>query len=547
MPEGLAALCSLSLGTSRLDYLSSQHDSLMREFLSGERYVQVRQFIASSKRGDSPVRLFNRVNLLILQRLAIAISSPAPEKENTPKTILGELALLANDYVTGSRLRQEVPKIDYVAMMMEAMPTWDVTNPPDLAYGLTRAYRMMQVHLQSDDPYVVELRSKLPIEFAAATFDGLSMEDYIACIFGMYSWLNTLDLSKLIEGSTGSVIDTEGFLSATNFPKSAFDNFIAARSRTIDQFRNEFPTLRIGSSAALADALSSDRFIADTLPIRKYPLCSIDSTKVACLDATFLSELLISGVYWQLVESVTRKEADTFMTLWGRLLELHVSEVMRWYYPSSFSPLQTDVVYSGGQIDLLFDFGDDVVVFELKGSLLRASSKYDRDLEAFEKDFATKFVENESGAPKALRQLANTCTEAINGRLKLATKPKRVFPVLVGAEASLDSFWVNRYADNLFAKVVAPELRPAIRPITLMSAEALENAVPYAAAGDITWPAMLELRFLENNTKVVDYSVDQAIYDCRTARGLAVRRNEFMISTYSQVFQGVLSRYKGND
>jgi hypothetical protein len=254
---------------------------------------------------------------------------------------------------------------------------------------------------------------------------------------------------------------------------------------------------------------------------------------------------VISGVYWQILDRLPKKEGDAFLTLWGRLLELHLIEMMQFYYPGGLSSLRTDVPYADGQIDFLLDFGSDVVLFVVKGSLLKSAAKYFRDRKAFEQDFSVKFVENEKGDPKALRQLAKASAAAINGQLPLAMKPDRVFPVLVGYEPNLDSFWMNRYADNIFGKFLDSKLRPRVRPVTLMSAEALEGTVPYTAAGDISFPDLLDLRFFDGQTKVVDYSIYQAIYDWRVARGEAIKRNEFMLSTFSQVFKKALEKYKG--
>jgi hypothetical protein len=118
-------------------------------------------------RDSDAIHVFNRVSVLLLQRLALAISSLGHGTVDEPNHLLGEIALLANDYVTGSALRQveKQDKVDYVTLMIEMLPTWDITNGPDLAYGLTRAYRILQVHLPGDDAVVVELRNKADARF----------------------------------------------------------------------------------------------------------------------------------------------------------------------------------------------------------------------------------------------------------------------------------------------------------------------------------------------------------------------------------------------
>jgi hypothetical protein len=158
----------------------------------------------------------------LLQRLALAISSLGHGTVDEPNHLLGEIALLANDYVTGSALRQveKQDKVDYVTLMIEMLPTWDITNGPDLAYGLTRAYRILQVHPPGDDAVVVELRNKLTLDFSNAMFDGLAIDDSVGCIFGMYSWYETLEAQKLVDGTVNCVIDTAAFLGKPHFPKA---------------------------------------------------------------------------------------------------------------------------------------------------------------------------------------------------------------------------------------------------------------------------------------------------------------------------------------
>jgi hypothetical protein len=541
MPAGAIALSSINLIVSTISYQDPVHKLLNALFLTAERLRQLQQLVKDNPPPDA-VHVFNRVNVLLLQRLALIVSSTGHGADDESAQLLGELALLANDYVTGSELRQsEQDQVDYVTLLVEMLPTWDITNGPDLAYGLTRAYRLLQVHLLGNDPTVVELRHRLPLDFSKATFDGLPIDDYIGCIFGMYSWYNALDARKMLAGEINCVIDTSGFLGKTHFPKALFDGFIQARSKTVDEFKALLSD-PITTGAHLAAKLGSDAFLADTILVRTYPLCRIDATHVVCLDTTFLSELLIYGLYWTILDALKKDDGDVFLSLWGRLFELYLNEQLAFHYPSAMSPLTVDMRYDGGQIDALLDFGEDLIVFEFKGSLLKTQAKYNRDVDAFKRDFLLKFVENEKGDPKALRQLAISSTAAANGKLKLSTRPKRIFPVLVGYEISLDASFVNRYGDEIFRTLLTPDLRPRVRPLTIMSVEAFEIAVAYTSAGDITWAELLGRRFYDD--KVLDISVYQTIHDWRNENNVELKRNKFILQDFESIFDKAVAKYK---
>jgi hypothetical protein len=393
------------------------------------------------------------------------------------------------------------------------------------------------------------LRKALGVDLAAFQFDGMSLDEYIACVFGLYAWFNGRDVENLILGKDNCVINIDTFLGPTTFPPQLLQAFIARRSRTRDEFRELLGPQSFETPEALSNALGTDAFLADTMAFRQYPLCRLSASDAVCLDATFLSELIINGVYWEIVAKLNPEQTNRFMELWGRLMENHTHELLVDAYPNSLlSPLRLNVTYEGGEVDALLDFGEVVVLFEVKSSLLRANAKYARDADQFRKDFALKFVENEKGSPKALRQLAAASAAALDGKLALSMTPKRVIPVLVGYELSLESFWMNRYADDLFKGFIPPSTRGAIRPVTLMSVETLELILPHMAAGDTTWADLLERRFFQDDQgtlKVVDYSVFQACYDWRAEAGIERRRNIYMKNAFDDLFVRVMALYKG--
>ena len=118
-----------------------------------------------------------------------------------------------------------------------------------------------------------------------------------------------------------------------------------------------------------------------------------------------------------------------------------------------------------------------------------------------------------------------------------------IHPVLVCYEPCADSFWMNRYANEILAQSVQGGLSERVRPLTLVSMEGLEMALPYFAAGDFTWQTLLESRFSAN--AVDERSLYQAIYDWRAVNNGRRRVNEYLKERFDRIFQTVMARYRG--
>jgi hypothetical protein len=215
---------------------------------------------------------------------------------------------------------------------------------------------------------------------------------------------------------------------------------------------------------------------------------------------------------------------------------------LTYHYPPLSGLLRLDVKYASGQIDALLDLGDDIIIIELKGSLFPVAAKYQRNSDAFEKEFRLKYIGNERGEPKALRQLSTACQAAVAGQFKLASKPRRIYPVLVGYESNLESFGVNGYAHECFKQYVPSDTAAIVSPLTVMSIEALEHLLAFTSAGDFTWPYILEARFTDD--RVVGHSVYQTIYDWRTAANAPRRHNDFLWSHFWALFDAATHLYR---
>jgi len=402
---------------------------------------------------------------------------------------------------------------------------------------------MLKTHLPSDDPDVTKARDAIGLDLGRLNFDDLCLDDYIAAIFGLYAHSAALSLEAVFRNVSEGVIDPKTFVSKTKFPAELLERFLTARSLSPEQFQERIAAGGKWGKKEFSALVKSDEFGADTLLIKTYPLLQWTRGRTLILDGQYVSEILIYGLYWRIVDNLDRKQADIFISLWGRLLELYLYEILDHFYPQASGILAKDIKYDNGQIDALLDFGEYIVVLEFKASLLRDETKHKRDKARFEEEISLKFIENEKGAPKALRQLANAASAIRNQTVKTAIKPQRVFPVLVGYEPTLETFSMNAYLHEKFRPFIsAQENEISVLPLTVMSIDEFEGVLPNIQNGTFTWRELLGERF--DHDRVKAFSIHQTVYDLCRKKGVEIHRNQFLLDQFEAIFDSVASRYQ---
>jgi hypothetical protein len=250
------------------------------------------------------------------------------------------------------------------------------------------------------------------------------------------------------------------------------------------------------------------------------------------LDVQFVVELLTSGVYWSIYDGLPPNKRETFKQLWGRMFELYAIDLLAQFYPPMSGMLSADVNYSAGQIDALLDFGPYVLVIEIKSSLLTEPAKRSADKESFLKDFRRKFVENEQGKPKAIKQLSSACHAILAGTIKTAKMdgPPAIYPIFISDESVLEATFMNAFFNEEFQKEGINDGK--VRPLTVMSIDELEDALCYVTDNDFSWKELLDSRF--NEFGVYPNSVGQAIYALMVMKGVARKQNRALKRKYDE-------------
>jgi hypothetical protein len=253
-------------------------------------------------------------------------------------------------------------------------------------------------------------------------------------------------------------------------------------------------------------------------------LLQVDDHRVLILDLQLIAELLTQGVYWSIFNSLPSDKRDTFRELWGHMFEVYVTDLLAKFYPRLSGMFWPDVDYKGGQIDVLLDFGSFVLVVEVKASLLTEPAKRSADRGTFVKDFRRKFIENEKGHPKAVKQLAGACRAILEGDVKTASGDGApiIYPVFVSDEPTLETAFMNGYFNDEFQKESEMD-DPKVRPLTVMTIDELEQLLTHSSDGDIQWEELLQARF--NRKTVQASSVGQTLYDMLVSRGVGVKQN----------------------
>jgi hypothetical protein len=132
----------------------------------------------------------------------------------------------------------------------------------------------------------------------------------------------------------------------------------------------------------------------------------------------------------------------------------------------------------------VLDFGDHVIAFEVKSSLLPVAVRAARNVNDFKSWVTERLVGVD--ARGGLRQLADAA-KALRSNSRA-----RVYPVLITDESSFQAFGVNRFLACCFAGIVPGA--DGIQPLTLITTDELEQFLPCAADGLVTWRAVLDER-----------------------------------------------------
>ncbi|HEV2298439.1 MAG TPA: hypothetical protein VGR72_07980 [Candidatus Acidoferrales bacterium] len=519
-----------------INTLLSEHRSLNRDVheILGERFLteSLAARVAEQRAAGPAFGVFTRIGCLQLMRHLLvygnhSLKPPAPDDK-----ALGELALLANEF-DHSKAIQNPAKPQTLEMLLSFLPIWDVHNPRDLAYAMTRMHTILTEILPGTDPEVGRLAAKLGINTSSIMVGRLHLNDFVATVFGLFAY------GRNVSSPDFAVFDVRKVFSKVGFPPSILNILVRDRALTPSAFRHR---LSIGSShmqKAFREELRRRSFLTGSLALfRQYPLMKLDANRVLILDLELLAELLTAGVYWNIFNSLPANRRETFRELWGRLFEIYAVDLLRDFYPGSSQILTADQKYDGGQVDALLDFGDVVVVFEIKSSLLTEAAKRSGDASKFVFDFERKFVQNQKGAPKALLQLAASCKAVASRKILTAARPARIYPVCVSDEPGVETFFFTNYANEAFQKVVP--IGSCIQPVTMMSINELEEVLPYVSANDFSWAELLDFRHRSDGGA---YSVHQAVYDLSRAEGVSARRNQAIRTNFDEVWKIISRRF----
>jgi len=465
--------------------------------------------------GAFPV-VFSRIGCLQIVRQLMLFGGSEPSSQWN-QFYVGRLALLANDFlqIEPAYAASGPTNLDLLLILA---PTWDIYNPRNLGNAMSRMYMLLTNIMPGKDPLVMKLLSRLGLSVDKIQIDGIPLNEFVAIVFALFAF------GRAIEGPVRVLFRINEIFAQTDFPQELLDKMINARARSVEQFCALLASDEDKRREKFADELKRKPFLLESLTcFRTYPLLRMDSEQVLILDLQFVVELLTSGVYWSIHDNLPNNKRGHFKELWGRMFELYIIDLLRQFYPQCSGMLSPDIEYSGGQIDALLDFGDAVIIMEIKSSLLTEPAKRSADKDTFVVDFRRKFVENEKGKPKAIKQLAAACQAILTGEIKTATGtvPPAIYPVFVSDEPIVEAAFFNAYFNEEFQKEEVNDLR--VKPLTVMSTDEIEQILAHAAENDFTWEELLQSRF--NEFGIYPYSVGQAIFDLLQSKGLGSKPN----------------------
>ena len=367
-------------------------------------------------------------------------------------------------------------------------------------------------------------------------------------VFGLVSSAQGMAPDMLINNPRAATFNRDNLLANVVLPPETLETFLRNKCISLPDLQQRLTGGAPWTVDLYESLICQNQFRVDFLPFRERPLLAITDKEFIVPHLQFLTELMFSGLFFDLYFQFPREKRDTFSSLWGRLFELSLSEMLEYYYPALSGFLRIDVSYQGGQIDAMLDFGSYIIIFEFKHFMLTGEAKYSRSGEALKKALKEKLFVNQKGNSKAIRQLLESATAIRDARVETVMGranqpyPATIYPITVVDDPCLEAPFVNVYLNQLFQ---AEKGDMDVRPLTLMSVQEFEGILPLIASGGIGWPELLNERFDGEN--VLPTSINQTRYKLAKTKGLPPSRNQLRLDHFAELFASLKQIYFGGD
>jgi len=418
---------------------------------------------------------------------------------------------------------------------------------------------------EGNDETVGVLRAKLGWSSEPPEFDGMSLDDFAAVVFGLFAHVTARAQRGALLGPPGGfIVDANMVFQGAPSAKPLLDGFLRRRSLSFEQLRQRIA----GSGGWLRDEfmahVSDPGFATDFRVFRQFPIVDLGQGEHLILDMQFLEELIGTGLFFNLLGQLDSKRRKALLDLWGRVFEILVVELLQHYYPRSRYALLPafasgykfhDNAARGvgeGEVDAFLDFGSEIIVFEMKHFFIPQEVKDALNYDRLWTELRLKLVEDENQKPKAIRQIVNIARAIRSGAIPTAqgacdtyARTAVLYPVIVVADPGLEAFGVNTLLNEVFQEYAA-DVPGGVRPLTIMSVQEVEEVLAFVSAGVFTWSEVLESRFEISSSarRVRLWSVHQATYDLARLKGAPLGiTSQFRKDQFTRIGSQMVKRF----
>jgi hypothetical protein len=427
-----------------------------------------------SARATNPELVFYRRQLLLIMKLAV---EHCPERGmdvlHASPGYFGTICLMANDRsdygLHMSVTHRPMDREKIMRLLTEFVPVTEYGGSR-IETRIVRSHLMMTRHTQACrlHPDFVDVAAEFEEEI------GISLEEYEALAFGLFTRCSAIDLSALQQSAWVAAVRKEHFYT------TAIDR------RVIDRFLEEFT---IDPSSALTRIQKRDFGVNDFTVFRDKPLIS-EWYGLLPADLLFVAEKFEAGPYWR-VNSLSTEIGNKLRRFWGAVFESYVNEQIEDACKTAGAAFAADPRHPDNEAiqvcDAVLLEGTSLVVMEYKSSMFSAGAKYSGDHLLLQREIVTKLVGDAAeGKKKGVEQLAHAIRQFLTiGSSKAIfgldlSGVKKVYPLLVtlddfGGTLLLSTF-LNTYFDGLLDRSSFDNIQ--ICPLFGTDIESLELVLP---------------------------------------------------------------------